>query len=90
MSEQGTRIRYQPKSPDGRNPDWNWAAGRWKDEADYYADELSTEEVIARAGCPHCGASAGRTCVDTAADFHTPRRRAAGEVMLEQMGPRFS
>lgn len=87
----GKRLRYQPHSGDGRNPDFNWAHQRWKDEADYYADEIGKPEIIALAGCPTCSASPGDPCIGLpeSIPFHQPRRRAAGEEVLRQRGPRF-
>jgi hypothetical protein len=90
-SKAGKRIRFQPPSGDGRNPDWNWAARRWKDEADYYTDELSRADVIGLVRCPTCAAPASEACNGLGILMvHTPRWRAAGERMLELHGPRFS
>lgn len=92
-SKAGKRLRHQPRTVDG-NPDWNWVEQRWKDEADYYADDLTSEkELIAAAGCPHCGVAAGEQCIGPGIledMWHGPRKRAAGEAMLAERGPRFS
>lgn len=87
-SKAGKRLRYQPSTP-GRNPDFNWAAQRWKDEADYYADEIGKPEIVALAACLVCGAPAGQPCADTMFAYHQPRARAAGLALLKERGPRF-
>lgn len=92
-SKAGKRIRWQPRRPDGSNPDWNFTAQRWKDEADYYADELDLSGVIAHADCPvaNCGAKRHQACRGISlSSYHQPRRRAAGEALLELKGPRFT
>jgi hypothetical protein len=75
----GKRLRWQPKDMFGRNPDWNFAAQRWKDEADYYAE---------LALCPHCGVGPGVPC-EGFDDYHQPRKRAAGLELLRRHGSRF-
>jgi hypothetical protein len=90
-SKAGQRLRHQPRDNSGRNPDFNWVARRWKDEADYYADEIGKPEIIALAGCPTCGAAPDVPCLGLpeSIPFHMPRRRAAGEELLRLHGPRF-
>jgi hypothetical protein len=89
-SKAGTRIRFQDLRGDGSNPDWNWPAERWKDEADYYAEELRPAEIIALTGCSHCGVLSGLPCLGPLFTIHQPRRRAAGCEMLRRKGPRFT
>jgi hypothetical protein len=91
-SKAGTRIRFQDLRGDGTNPDWNWPASRWKDEADYYAEELKEAGVIALTGCSTCGAVSGNLCAGKVlgGGVHQPRRRAAGCEMLRRKGPRFT
>lgn len=88
-SQVGTRIRYQYADRSGRNPDFNFAAQRWKDEADYYAEELSLAEIQELAACPICEAPIDEPCTGALITFHMPRRRAAGEERLRREGPRF-
>jgi hypothetical protein len=89
-SKAGKRLRHQPRRG-AHNPDWNWTAQRWKDEADYYADEIGKPEIIALATCPICHAPAGVECPSGIAGlaFHQPRMRAAGLELLRHNGPRF-
>jgi hypothetical protein len=89
-SKAGKRLRHQPRC-DGRNPDFNWVAQRWKDEADYYADEIGKPEIIDLAECPTCLAPAGEPCegLPESIPYHQPRRRAAGVALLHQRGARF-
>ena len=89
-SKVGKRIRFQPKDQWGKNPDWNLVDRRWKDEADYYADELDKRQVIALVACPVCAVPRTVPCRDTLVDFHMPRKRAAGEAILASHGPRVS
>lgn len=91
-SKAGKRIRHQDRDAWGKNPDWDWANKRWKDEADYYAEELLWNEVYDLAECLNCGAEIGRPCSPLYgySAVCTPRRRAAGEGMLAERGPRFS
>jgi hypothetical protein len=88
-SKAGKRIRHQPKDAFGRNPDWDLKHQRWKDEADYYADELDANAVAELVDCPNCPAKAGYHCGMHGSNC-TPRIRAAGEKMLAERGPRFS
>lgn len=87
-SKAGTRLRRTPPTRDQRNPDWNFPAQRWKDEADYAAEALSVIEVRHYADCSNCGAIRGFVCrtlqgVDMRDDVCTPRRLAAGKRALE-------
>lgn len=87
------RIRWQPRDKNG-NPDWLWVEQRWKDEADYYGEELTYEQVEAAVDCPQCPAKVGEGCVGARGtligDPHRQRRRIAGEQELEKHGPRFT
>lgn len=87
-SKAGTRLRHQPRR-DGHNPDWNWIAKRWKNEAEYWADDLTVEQAVALVACTNCGAPPAEPC-RVRADICTPRRRAAGEEQLRREGPRYS
>lgn len=87
-SKAGIRLRHQPPDGSGHNPDFNWAAQRWKDEADYYSDEMDQAAIIKAADCPCCGRLKGQPCLSRA-DFCTPRKRAAGVALLKAKGPRF-
>lgn len=92
---QAPRIRWQPRdTKNGTNPDWLWVEQRWKDEADYYGEELTFEQVDEMVDCPICPAKAGEGCRGgrgtLIGDPHHQRRRLAGEQELERHGTRFT
>lgn len=89
------RIRFQPyDTRNNCNPDWLWVEKRWKDEADYYGEELTQEQVENANDCPNCGVLRGSGCVGGTGkpigDPHRGRRRIAGETELQKHGPRFT
>lgn len=96
-SKAGKRIRWQsPNAVDGfRNPDWLWVQQRWKDEADYYGEELTASQIVQMLACPRCESLVTWACTteDRQASIkepHRERRRAAGETLLKLHGPRFT